>query len=104
MLLLREMYVLFPCYVCPIFVTLPPGISPIAVNNNNNNKINILTRRDVARQRPPDEPLVSLLSCGYLVVKLSECEVGYLPPSIDEVTNTGSVPPLPIRLHSMVLD
>jgi hypothetical protein len=26
--------------VHPIFVTLPPGISPIAVNNNNNNNNN----------------------------------------------------------------
>jgi hypothetical protein len=48
MLFFREMYVLFPCYICPFlyvrqfFCNTATGHKPIVVNNNNNKNRQIL--------------------------------------------------------------
>jgi hypothetical protein len=51
--------------------------------------------------------LSSLLSNGYRGIspwiKRPKHEAGQLPPSSAEVKNGGDIPPLPIRLHGLVL-
>jgi hypothetical protein len=58
------------------------------------------SRPALGPDQPPKQWIPGVLSSG---VKRPGCEANYSPPSIAEVKNGGVIPPLPIRLHRMVL-
>jgi hypothetical protein len=96
MLLFREMYVFFPCCVCPFFVCTSNFCVGVGV------PVGLRTSRPaLGSTQPPIQWVLVALSPG---VKQPGCEVDYSPPTSAEVKKMWIYISTPIRLHGIVLN